>query len=343
MALGGPVLTALLLALGVPNKPGLLWLLALYLAGAIPAATATNYGVMASGRVVMGVSSAACFGVSLTICAELVAPEARGRAASIVLGGLMLAPVFGVPAITLIEQAFGWRASFRAVAILALLCTMVVAVWVTPSARQDGIRLGDEFRVLVNRQLWAAYATSALIIGATFAAFSYSSPIIIEITGFPAKVIPLLLAVYGLANVAGNLLVGRLADRHTITVLATGLSALGVALALFARFAHEPMVSIGAFLAIGLTGVSLNPAMVARVMRAAKPTALVNTLHASVITGGLALGTWMGGMGIDRGYGLRAPLWIGAALAALGLLSLMPHWKRQRRRIAEATNACTGQ
>ena len=107
MAIGGPLLTVLLLALGISHKSSLLWLLALYITGGTLAAVATDYTVMAVGRVVMGVASAACFGVALTICAEMVAPEVRGRAASIVLGGLMLAPVFGVPATIMIEQAFG--------------------------------------------------------------------------------------------------------------------------------------------------------------------------------------------------------------------------------------------
>ena len=324
MAVGGPVLTALLLALRIPNKPALLWLLVLYVAGAVLAALATTYGVMAAGRVVMGVASSACFGVSLTICAGLVAPEARGRAASFVLAGLMLAPVFGVPATALIEQHYGWRASFWAVAVLSVLCTAVVA-WRVPSSKdQSHVGLGAEFRSLRNGGLWAAYATSALIIGATFAAFSYFSPIFIEVTGFSAKAIPWLLMVYGLANVVGNIIVGRLADRHTMAVLAGGLAILALALGTFAGFAHSAAVSVIAFLAIGLTGVALNPAMVARVMRAASPGPLVNTMHASLITAGLAVGSWAGGATIDAGYGLRSPLWVGLALSVAGLLSLAP-------------------
>ncbi len=323
MAIGGPLLTALLLALRIPHKPALLWMLALYVVGAVLAAVANGYGVMAVGRVVMGVASSAFFGVALTLCAGLVAPHARGRATSFVLAGLMLAPVFGVPITAWIQQSFGWRASFWAVAVLSMFCTIVVARHVPASKKQDHISLGVEFRSLRNGRLWAAYSTSALIIGATFAAFSYLSPIFIEVTGFPAAAIPWLLVLYGLANVIGNLMVGRLADRHTMAVLAVGLGILGLALLAFALFAHKPIVSVGAFLSIGLTGVALNPAMVARVMRAASPGPLVNTMHAALITAGLAFGSWISGVAIDAGLGLRSPLWIGAALAALGLLSLL--------------------
>jgi len=351
MAIGGPILTALLLALRVPHKSALMWLLVLYVAGAVLAASVSSYTGMALGRIVMGVASAACIGVSLTLCAGLVAPESRGRAASFVLAGLMLAPVFGVPTTSLIEQQHGWRASFWAVAVLSVLCTALVA-WRVPSQKhsqkqsrkhshksspnpdaQDPTRshqnnapsgLGAELQSLVNGPLWAAYATSALIIGATFAAFSYFSPIFVELTGFSASSIPWLLMVYGLANVVGNLVVGRLADRYTLRVLAVGLVVLAMGLAAFAAFASHAVISIAAFLAIGVSGVALNPAMVARVMRAASPGPLVNTMHASLITAGLAFGSWAGGAAIDAGFGLQSPLWVGLALAVAGLLSLAP-------------------
>lgn len=330
MAIGGPLLTALLLALRMPHKRALVWLLVLNVAGAVLAAMAPDYLTMAVARVVMGVASSACIGVSLTLCAALVAPDARGRAASFVLGGLMLAPVVGVPITALIEQHFGWRASFWAVAMLAMACTAIVAARAPATESQHPVRLGPEVRALFNGSLWAAYATSGLIIGATFTAFTYFSPIFTQITGFSVSAVPWLLAIYGCANVIGNVVVGRYADRYTLPILALGLAVLGTALATFALGAQHAVVGVGAFLAIGLSGVSLNPAMVARVMRAASPGPLVNTMHASIITAGIALGTWAGGMTIDAGYGLRSPLWVGTSFAALGLLSLVPYLRRDR-------------
>lgn len=329
MALGGPLVTAGLLALRLPNKPALLSMLGLFLAGSVLAALAPTYGVMAVARIVQGISSAACFGIAITICAEMVRPDLRGRAVSFVLAGLMLSPILGVPATTLISQSFGWQTAFWSIVAVAALCTPIVALGVPAAKQGTPVDLASSFADLNNRQLWAAYVTSALIIGATFAAFSYFAAIFTRITGLADSAIPLLLIAYGAANIVGNLVIGRLADRWTIPVLVGGLIVMAAALALFALFTANPVISITAFIVIGLTGVSLNPAMVARVMRAAHPGPLVNSLHTSVITGGLALGTWAGGFGIDAGFGLRAPLWIGFALALLGLLSLAPRRFRQ--------------
>ncbi len=324
MVVGGPLLTIALLKLGVPNKRALLCLLVLYVVGGGVAAMADGYGVMVAARIITGVAGSACFGVSLAICADLVAPEARGRASSIVLAGLMLATVLGVPAATIVDQHLGWRASFWLVVVLAVLCAVVIAMLVPPSPKSSQVSLSAELASFRNGQLWAAYATSGLIIGATFAAFSYFSPIFTDVTGFSPATIPLLLGVYGAANVIGNTIVGRFADKHTIPILVGGLIVLAVTLAMFAVFAENRIVSVIAFVVIGLVGVPMNPAMISRVMKTAHPGPLVNTVHTSVINVGLAAGAWFGGIGILAGYGLRSPIWIGVALALLGLVSLMP-------------------
>jgi predicted MFS family arabinose efflux permease len=205
-----------------------------------------------------------------------------------------------------------------------MLCTASVSVFVPDLKNHTEVGLGVQLDALKRGRLWAAYATSSLIIGATFAAFSYVVPLFTEVAGLPPATIPMLLAAYGGANVVGNLVVGRFADRHTMPILFGGLVALALALLTFAIFATNGLLSVLAFLVVGMAGVPMNPAMVARVMRITYPGPLVNTVHTSAITGGLAFGAWAGGAGIDAGYGLTAPLWVGFALAVTGLLSLAP-------------------
>ena len=329
MVVGGPILTALLIKFGVPNKPALLTLLAIYVAGTVAGAVANSYDVMALTRLLTGFSGSACFGVAISIAAGTVAPDQRGRASSIVLGGLMLATVLGVPTATLVDQNFGWRASFWAIVALATASAAAIALLAPASAKEAKGNISSEFGAFRKGRLWAAYATSGLVMGATFSAFSYFSPIFTEVSGISASTIPTLLAVYGVATVIGNLVIGRYADRHIFLILTGGLSALAVALALFALFADNTAVSIAAFIVIGLAGLPVNPALAARVMQTVSAGPLVNTVHVSIINIGLAFGAWAGGLGIEAGYGLTSPLWIGFALAVIGLLSLAPSSARQ--------------
>lgn len=323
MALGGPPVTLLCVSRGISNKRALVALLLVYVAAGALAAVAPSYWVLAVARVIMGVASAVCIGLCMTICAELVPLAVRGKAISIVLAGLMLSPVAGVPLTTWVEHAYGWRASSWLVVVLASICTVLAAIRLPDNSAAGAPLLSKQWAALHNRELWGAYVTSGLIIGATFAAFSYCTPILIQVVGIePGHVAPLL-ALYGVANLLGNMIVGRLADRYTLATLGWGLGVMVVALSGFALAGGHLWLSLGCFLALGLTGVALNPAMVARVMKAAEPGALVNALHTSVITSGLALGSWAGGAAIDSGYGLTAPLWVGAGLALLGVLSLV--------------------
>ena len=339
MALGGPVMTSVTLVLGWSNRRALLCMLGVYVVTGAVAALATDYTVMALGRIGMGVASAAAIGASISLGAEQVPENMRGRAASLVLGGLMLSPVLGVPATAWIAQQVGWRVSFWAVVVWAIVCAVCIVKWV-PAARHHGrVSLADEWRAILNRQLWAAYLTSGLIIGSVFAAVSYALPILTGLTGLNEAVVPALLALYGVGNVVGNIVVGRLADRHTLPVLAWGAALMVAALGVFAWGGQHASVAIPAFLLLGLTGVALNPAMSARVMRAARPSALVNTMHTSAITGGLAFGAWAGGLGIDVGQNLTAPLWLGAALAVLAGASLVPVMRRARREACMAHDA----
>src|SRR5690606_8294969 len=117
--------------------------------------------------------------------------------------------------------------------------------------------------------------------------------------------------------------------RHTMQVLFWGQIVLTAALIAFALFGQLQPVALGALILIGLTGVALNPAMVARVIKTANASPLVNTVHASVINIGLFAGSALGGLGISLDFGMRAPLWVGAGLAVVGVLSVVPLvWRR---------------
>lgn len=321
MALGGPVLT--LSVMRLRTNHALLALFVIFFVGNAIAALSTTYGTMLVGRLVTGAASGAFFGVALSAVAQVTAPEIRGRATGLAMQGLMLGTALGLPLSTLIGDRFGWRAAFYAIAALTIIVailTLIALPRLEPDA-SGGIRA--ELQAFRNPKLWFIMATSTLIIGATFAAFSYFAPILIEVTGFPESIVPLLLLGYGAATVVGNIIVGRLAQSHTISVIVVGLLLNVVFLVSFGLFAQLPPVAIFAMVGIGLVGITLNPAMITRVQEAGSTGSLVQTAHSSFITFGVVIGSWIGGLGINA-YGLRAPLWVGAGLAVLALLAMIP-------------------
>ncbi|MEU9118962.1 MFS transporter [Streptomyces sp. NPDC048506] len=328
MSVGGPFLTVAVLRLR--PKTALMALFAMFLAGNVLAAVAPQYGVMLVARLVTGVASQAFFGVAVSLCVQLARPEVRGRAIAVAMNGLMLGTLLGLPLATVVGEHFGWRAAFWTTSGIAVLAALATLVGVPRLGRADG---GGGFReeavVFRNPRLWLVLSTSTLIIGATFSAFSYFHPLLTEVTGFAAGTVPLLLIGYGAATVIGNTVVGRLADRHTVGVQLVGLTLNLLFLVGLAVFAHLAVPAVSLMLGIGLVGVTMNPAMATRVQRTGNARPLVNTVHSSFITLGVIVGSSVGGLAIDA-FGLRGPLWLGAALAALGIGTLVPDLLRRR-------------
>ncbi|MFC7585812.1 MFS transporter [Nonomuraea antimicrobica] len=133
--------------------------------------------------------------------------------------------------------------------------------------------------------------------------------------GFSPNTTTLILFGYGLCTVLGNNVVGRYADRHAVTLLRIGHLALAGALVVLALFAHLPWAALPGVLAVGLVGVTMNPALVSRVVEVAGAGGLVNTVHTSVITLGVVAGSAIGGLAISAADDTAAAMWTGAILA----------------------------
>ena len=128
----------------------------MYLIGQILGAMAPNYEIMFVARLITGISSAACFGLCMAIAFQLVSAHTRGRAASIVLGGLMLATAAGLPITIMVEQYFGWRASFWTIALLVLLAGILAYIFIPSVAQQEQTSVRKElglFKIILYGRL----------------------------------------------------------------------------------------------------------------------------------------------------------------------------------------------
>ncbi|MFE3177147.1 MFS transporter [Amycolatopsis sp. NPDC059090] len=325
MAVGGPVLTLVLLR--VRPKTALMVIFAVFLAGNVLAALATTYSVMVVARVISGVASQAFFGIAISLCGQLVEERVRGRAIGVAMNGLMLGTLLGLPLATFAGGHFGWRAAFWTITLLTVLAALLTQFQVRDSGPVPQ-RASADLRVFRRPKLILALVSSTLIIGATFSAFSFFTPILTEVSGFSPDTVPLLLLGYGAATVIGNSVVGRLADRHTLATLVVGTLLNAVFLAGFALFTDVPAAALVFMLAVGLAGVTMNPAMAVRVQRAGNTSPLVNTVHSSFITLGVMLGSSVGASLIEP-YGLRAPIVLGAAMAMAAVVTILPALRRR--------------
>ncbi|NMR31053.1 MFS transporter [Crystallibacter degradans] len=318
VVVGAPVLAAL--GARVPHKYMVLGLMGLFTIGNLSSVVAADYTTMLLTRFLSGLPHGAYFGVAAVIAASLVAPAKRARAVAAVMLGLSVANVVGVPLVTWLGQQYGWRLMFVAVGIMGAITLVLLQRFVpfTPTHAEASIR--KELSALKRIQVWLALLIGIVGFGGFFAVYSYISPTMTDVTGVPESALPLIVGLYGLGMVAGNLIGGRLADRSVMGSIYIVMTAIIIVLVLFWAAAGIPWLAIPLVFLLGAAGASLIPGLQTRLMDASPDAqTLAASLNHSALNMANALGAFLGGAVIAAGWGFKAPALVGAGLAFLGL------------------------
>lgn len=330
VVVGAPVIAAL--AARVPRRTLLVWLMAAYSAGNLLTVFAPSYSTVLAARFLTGLPHGAFLGVAALTAASLVERNRRAHAVAMVMMGLSVANVVGVPLATWAGLAVGWRSAYLIVAVVGVVTVVALLAWVPRyrSAPSDGPMA--ELAALRRPQVLFALAVGVVGFGGMFALYTYISPVLTEVSGLSAATVPIVLALYGGGMVAGNFLGGWLADRALMPGL-IGLSiALAVTLALFSAVASNPVAAVTTAVAVAVAGSAMVPGLQTRLMdTAADAQTLAAALNHSALNVANALGAWLGGLVIAAGFGFTAPALVGAGLAVGGLAVLGASVVTQRR------------
>ncbi|MEV1176170.1 Cmx/CmrA family chloramphenicol efflux MFS transporter [Nonomuraea sp. NPDC049784] len=322
MLVGAPVLAVA--TLRWPRRTALLTFMAAFVLSHVVGALTSSYGMLFATRVAGAFVYAGFWAVAASTAVGLVPANARGKAMSVLAGGLTVATIIGLSLGTVIGQHLGWRAAFWAVAGLTVLAGLGVLATIPGGRPSGGVpRVSAELRSMAGARLWLSYGTTALTTGALLASFSYLSVMLVDTTGLEANWVPAVLALYGVGSLIGITIGGRIADARpfqTLYVGVTGLVVTSVALALGASVA---VPAIALIFLLGAFGFGTNPALNTRVFALAKdaPT-LAAAVNVSSFNVGITVGPWLGGLAIDAGLGYPSVAWIGAAIGVLSLATV---------------------
>ena len=324
-ALGVVVGAPLIAVLGarLPRRGLLIALMAAFALGNGASALAVSYESLVVARFFSGLPHGAFFGVASLVAAAMVAPHRKGRAVSLVMLGLPVANVVGVPAATWMGQQLGWRSAYLAVAVLGLVTVLSVVAFLPSTPSNPGATGRQELQAFRRPQVWLTLLVGAVGFGGMFAMYSYIAPTVTDVTGLSASAIPVFLLAFGVGGVVGTVLGGHLADWSIFRSLVASSVAMGLALALFTVTAHEPVVAVVTVFLVAAVGSVLVVNLQMRLMHVAGDAQTLGAAmnHAS-LNAANALGAWLGGLVIAAGYGYTAPSWVGAGLSAAGLLVL---------------------
>ncbi len=190
--------------------------------------------------------------------------------------------------------------------------------------------LRNQLQVVTNSRLLLAFAITALGYGGTFVVFTYLSPLLHEVTGFPEQTTALILLVYGIAIAIGNVIGGKAANRKPITALFYMFSVQAVVLLILAFTAPFKAAGLITILLMGLFAFMNVPGLQVYVVMLAerftpKSVDFASAMNISAFNAGIALGAYIGGIIADQ-FGLIHTPWVGAVMV-LGAV-LLTGWSR---------------
>lgn len=332
MAIGAPILAVL--TLRWDRRKTMLALLAAFTTTHILGALAPTYELLLLTRFAGAFAYAGFWAVASVTAITMAGPQARGKAMSIVAGGLTIATVVGVPAGTVIGQHLGWRAAFWTVAALTTLSAVGVAKTV-PSQKftpENRPRLHTELRTFTNGRLWIAYVATAMSSGAVMATFTYLGALLTGVTNIPTPWVPAVLVLFGLGSLLGITLGGRVADAHPFATLYTGFGGVIAATVLLFTGATNPTATLLATFLLALFGFATNPAVNVLVFSLANtaPT-LAGAANITAFNVGITLAPFASGLLIATPLGLPAITWVTTALATIGLTATLTAQTRPPR------------
>ncbi len=342
VVVGAPTIAAL--AAKRPHKGLLLTLVACIVVATLLTAVLPSFGLVVTARFLAGVPHGAYFGVASLVAGELLGPGNRAKAMAWVIGGLTVANIVGVPAVTALGQATGWRGAFLVVAGLFLAAFVAIALVVPKTPADRTATVANELRAFRKPQLWLTVSVAAVGAGGLFAVYSYIAPIATSVTGLPARVVPVVLIVFGVGMTVGNLLAGRFLDRNVWRGLFAAFFAMIGALVLMTLTVRTP---VGLFVTVFGTGVTISvlaPAIQVRLQEVAHESRTIGAaLNHSALNIANSIGAALGGVVIAAGFGFAAPIEVGLALTIGGLVLALVSLRLERRdRAAGASLGSSG-
>lgn len=318
VAIGAPIMT--ILTSRIPQKKLLCILMLLFILGNGLSVIAPNYAVLMIARMITALTHGTFFGVGAVIASNLVRADKQAGAVSIMMAGLTIANIIGVPIGTYIGQNWGWRASFGAIAIMGILAFIGIVVFIPKLKLSKQVSIIQQISAIARPKLLVYLLIAALGNAGLFAVFTYITPLLTDITGFAEHNVTWILILFGVGVTVGNIVGGKLADWKLMPSILGLYLTIAVVLTIFTFTIHNEITAVITIFLWGAASFAVFPGLQVRIMSLAQAApALASTSSHSAGNLGNATGAFIGGWVITH-LSLGALPWVGAILVGLALV-----------------------
>lgn len=321
VAIGAP---GLVLLRRWPLKRLLLLLTAMIAVGNAAAALSPGYYTLLAARFVSGLPHGAFFGAGAIVCSRLADVGKGAQAVAVMVGGMTVANVVGVPGATFVTNVISWRVAFAIVSFFGMLAFAGMRAWVPYLKPLPDSGLEGQFRFLRHAEPWLVYAGVFFGQASVYTYLSYIDPVMTEVAGFSAASMSWIMVVAGLGMVVGNMLAAKLSDRYS-AALVTGILAACVVVIMPVLYLCASMkvpVVILSFVATAcLFGIG-GPLQYI-IVRYAKGGEMLGGAGIQIAFNvSNAIAAVLGGAAIHAGFGIASPALAGIPCAVIGAAAL---------------------
>ncbi|EIA09333.1 MFS transporter [Flavobacterium frigoris] len=321
----GVVIGAPLLVIVSRNYPPKKTLLALVTMMAIfnsLSIIAPNYVFLFASRFLSGLPHGAFFGVGAVVASRLADKGKEAQAISIMISGLTIANVAGVPIGTYVGHNYSWRYTFIIISCIALITFVAVYFWMPNLEARAKETIKSQLQFFKKLDAWLVIGISAIGFGGLFCWISYIAPLLTEVSGFSAGDVSYILIIAGLGMVLGNFIGGKLADKFsaekTIIYL---LLAMAFDLLLVFFFSSNQYVSLVLVFSTGCFAFAVvAPIQMLMIQTAVGSEMIASAAIQAAFNMGNALGAFLGGLPLIAGFSYASPNLVGAGMSLIGVL-----------------------
>lgn len=317
IALTGPF--SVLLTSKINRKLMMCLVLLAFVASNILSAVSPNFTVLIIARILPAFLHPVFWAVATVAASKQVEPKDAPKAVSVVLGGLSVATVLGVPITTYISELINWQASFVVSGVINLIAFAALLAFVPSMPVTENQSVKSQLVILKKGQMWVNLVATMIMIAGIFATYSFLAEYLGKISSMNGTEISLMLLLFGATGIAGNWVTGiALSKNVLLTTRFFLLSLVGVhVLAYVFGGLFIPMTAI-----IGIWGFIHTGGFLIGQTRSTSEAPEAPELAASLMVSfgnaGVTLGTFLGGLIITR-FGVRQVIWISILLLLVAL------------------------
>ena len=296
-------------------------LLAVLTVGNLITALSPNYPLVLTTRLVMGFASGVFWAIGVSMAMRIVPERHASRAAAVVMSGISIATVVGIPLGTIVESLTDWRSTFLIWAGLSALVFLAVTAIVPSLPSQNAVSVREVFGLpRENVRLRLVLCIVVLFVLGHFGAYTFVRPFLESNAAATPYFITAALMIFGAGGAIGNFIAGHtVAKSVRASFIVGGAGLVGSLLLLLAMGDGQvaPIVLLAvwgmSFGVVQLSQLTMTQAAAPETFEAAMS---LNTLAYNT---SIAVGALIGGLFVDN-LGVRSVIWFGAALTAASLL-----------------------